>query len=459
MPLPDCCPECGGAVDGEGVDEQYQEDLLVAVCSHVRRFRVAKGRCRCCGRRVAGRHPLQTSDAVGAAAAQVGPNALALAAALNKELGIPASKVARILLQMCGIKITAGGVHQALARVARRAQATYQALVLAVRASAVVAPDETGWRIAGRKRWLWVFVGEHATVYLIAEGRGYEHAAGILGENFSGVLERDGWAPYRRFTQARHQTCLAHLLRRANELIAESRAGQARVPHQVKALLLDALALREQRREHDDLIEGHAVEIQAAPDPDASAAGAAARKQLALPAPRVPKALMAAVARIAQRALGAVHAPVDDGSTPATSPQSVDLHHTRAQLDARPQKLLAGDPTHPPNRRLLAHLTNEQDNLFTFLDTPGVQATNWRAEQAIRPAVVNRKNWGGNRTRHGADTQQILMSVIRTARQQHTDPVALLADLQRQPAPTVTPALTLPTHATGVGQTAATRGP
>ncbi len=149
VPLPDCCPECGGAVDGEGVDEQYQEDLLVAVCSHVRRFRVAKGRCRCCGRRVAGRHPLQTSDAVGAAAAQVGPNALALAAALNKELGIPASKVARILLQMCGIKITAGGVHQALARVARRAQASYQALVLAVRASAVVAPDETGWRIAG----------------------------------------------------------------------------------------------------------------------------------------------------------------------------------------------------------------------------------------------------------------------------------------------------------------------
>jgi len=32
------------------------------------------------------------------------------------------------------------------------------------RSSAVVAPDETGWRICGRKRWLWVFVGENATV-------------------------------------------------------------------------------------------------------------------------------------------------------------------------------------------------------------------------------------------------------------------------------------------------------
>jgi hypothetical protein len=309
-----------------------------------------------------------------------------------------------------------------------------------------------------------VFVGDRVTVYLVAEGRGYEHAVEILGENFSGVLERDGWAPYRRFTQARHQTCLAHLLRRCGELIADSRAGQARVPHQVKALLLDALALREQRREHDDVIEGHAVEITAALDPDVNAAGAAGSDQLALPAARAPKALLAGFAAIARRALNLTHAPVDAVSTADASPQSADLHDLRADLDTRLQKLLAGHPTHPPNRRLLAHLTNEQEHLFTFLDTPGVQATNWRAEQAIRPAVVNRKNWGGNRTRHGADTQQILMSVIRTARQQHTDPVALLADLQRHPSPAVSPALTLPTADSSdtdhnSDQSTATRGP
>jgi Transposase IS66 family len=62
-------------------------------------------------------------------------------------------------------------------------------------------------------------------VYLIAAGRGYEHAAEILGEDYSGVLERDGWAPYQRFTLARHQTCHAHLLRRTGELIADSTAG------------------------------------------------------------------------------------------------------------------------------------------------------------------------------------------------------------------------------------------
>ncbi len=136
----------------------------------------------------------------------------------------------------------------------------------------------------------------------------------------------------------------------------------------------------------------------------------------------------------------------------------------RAELQARLEKLLASNPTHAPNRKLLTHLTNEREHLLTFLDTPGVQATNWRAEQAIRPAVVNRKNWGGNRTWHGANTQQVLMSVIRTARQQRTDPVALLADLQRSAKPTVSPALTLPQPTTGAGDSdhdapAPARGP
>jgi transposase len=41
------------------------------------------------------------------------------------------------------------------------------------------------------------------------------------------------------------------------------------------------------------------------------------------------------------------------------------------------------------------HLLRERDALFTFLNCPGLEATNWRAEQAIRPMVVARKVWIG----------------------------------------------------------------
>ncbi|MGH9463425.1 MAG: hypothetical protein ACRD1X_19655 [Vicinamibacteria bacterium] len=48
---------------------------------------------------------------------------------------------------------------------------------------------------------------------------------------------------------------------------------------------------------------------------------------------------------------------------------------------------------------------------------PSIEATNWPAEQAIRPAVANRKSVGGNRTPEGAQTQAILMSLLRTGHQ------------------------------------------
>jgi len=66
------------------------------------------------------------------------------------------------------------------------------------------------------------------------------------------------------------------------------------------------------------------------------------------------------------------------------------------------------------NERLAAFLYRHADELFTFLRHPGVDATNWRGEHAMRQAVVNRKVWGGNRTRAGADVQATLMSVMRT---------------------------------------------
>jgi transposase len=365
--LPASCPGCGGELLTERVAVQQVEELPEPV-PVITRFEVQIGRCVACGRRVQPRHPLQTSDALGAAGAQLGPRAVATASWLNKSLGLSAGKIAGLLGQL-GLHVTPGGVTQAVARAGRRAQPTYQALIAGVRASPVVAPDETGWRVAGRKAWLWAFVGDQLTVYRVASGRGYDDAARVLGEDYDGVLERDGWAPYRRFVLARHQSCLAHLLRRCRELVADADRGQARTPHAVRRILQRALALR-----------------------DAHLAGIADVATLTVEADR---------------------------------------------LDAQLQTLIAGATRYPPNRRLLAHLDRERAHLFTFLRIPGVQATNWRAEHAIRPAVVTRKNWGGNRTRAGADTWEILTSVLRTATQQTRDPVTLLTGLLRAPAPIV----------------------
>src|SRR5206468_591761 len=72
----------------------------------------------------------------------------------------------------------------------------------------------------------------------------------------------------------------------------------------------------------------------------------------------------------------------------------------------------------PAYATFAGHLGRHFESWFSFLTDPSLPATNWEAEQAIRPAVVNRKVWGGNRTWVGARAQGVLMSVLETCRRQ-----------------------------------------
>jgi transposase len=92
---------------------EYQDELPEARRVR-RRFAVQVGKCRCCAGRHQGRHPFQTSDALGAAGCMLGPRAVALATELNTELGLSAQKIARALGRF-GIRVTGGGVVQAIA--------------------------------------------------------------------------------------------------------------------------------------------------------------------------------------------------------------------------------------------------------------------------------------------------------------------------------------------------------
>ena len=105
------------------------------------------------------------------------------------------------------------------------------------------------------------------------------------------------------------------------------------------------------------------------------------------------------------------------------------------RLKARMSRLLSGRYTNSDNRRFAKHLSRYQDALFLFLKRPDVEATNWPAEQAIRPAVVNRKSCGGNRSQRGAETQAILMSIFRTWHQHGRSAFGALRKMLRDPAP------------------------
>jgi transposase len=102
--------------------------------------------------------------------------------------------------------------------------------------------------------------------------------------------------------------------------------------------------------------------------------------------------------------------------------------------------LVHGTFTYEPNRRLAAHVDDHAMHWFWFLIDPMIDATNYRAEQAMRPAVVNRKVWGGNRTWAGARAQSVLMSAGRTLIQRGADLLQWFSALRRSPSPLLLPA-------------------
>jgi transposase len=346
-PLPDRCPQCRGRhLADTHTAPQYQTEMPRRPLQ--REFTIHFGQCEDCGRRVQGRHPLQTSDAVGAAASQLGPDAQASFVLLNKALGLSHGKCRRLFRDLFGIVIARATSVRSLLRTTQRVEPAYADLRLVIRRSDWVVPDETGWRVAGRSAWLHAFVTQTATCYEIGNRSG-DIAERLLGRDWSGTLIHDGWSVYDGFAKAWHQQCVGHLQRRCRELLETAVRGAARLPQQILTLIDEGFALRR-------LWRGHRLDGN----------------------------------QLAEAGLG---------------------------LACRLEDVASGRFTHAPNRRLAKHVLNHAMHWFWFLIDPTIDATNYRAEQAIRPAVVNRKVWGGNRTWRGAAAQAILTSLLVTLQQ------------------------------------------
>ena len=253
VPPPGQC-ECGGMLEVESIQPQYQQEIVRKTIW--RRFDIAIGRCTVCHKRVQGRDPRQTSDALGAAAVQLGPDALALGVKMNKGLGMPHADVAAVLQDGFQLRVNRSTICRAVDRVARRGEATWHALRDAARRSLVNGIDETGWNVAAQLRWLWVAVSEQVTFCDILPGRGFEQAVSLLGTDYDAWLIHDGWRAYYKFLRASHQSCNSHLIRRCEDMAKVASPAASRFPLRVKALLEEGLALRDRYKKQEISLHG-----------------------------------------------------------------------------------------------------------------------------------------------------------------------------------------------------------
>jgi transposase len=113
------------------------------------------------------------------------------------------------------------------------------------------------------------------------------------------------------------------------------------------------------------------------------------------------------------------------------------LRVSTGRLTARLERVVEGRFTHDGNRRLANFLNDHLREVFAYLRHPGMAATNYRGEQSIRPAVVNRKVWGGNRTWLGAWAQSVIMSVIGTCLLRKIEPVTFFVEALTSSTPAI----------------------
>ncbi|HTU91175.1 MAG TPA: IS66 family transposase [Gemmataceae bacterium] len=86
--------------------------------------------------------------------------------------------------------------------------------------------DETGWKQAGQKRWLWGAATASVVCFVIAASRGAVGLAALLGKKIKGIISSDRWSVYGQLKLGLRQLCWAHLKRDFQKLV--DRGGLAK---------------------------------------------------------------------------------------------------------------------------------------------------------------------------------------------------------------------------------------
>ena len=200
--------------------------------------------------------------------------------------------------------------------------------------------------------------------------------AAVFCKRIWGILISDFWGAYNRLKVALRQVCLVHLFRELKkvEQYKDTTGDWPLFAKKLRRLMKDALRLE---------------------------------KRSDLPV-----------------RLSAVCRDTQTGQTGIGAEKFESLKH---RLYLRVDNIIHRQWNNINVRRLIKRLRRHRNDLFTFLDYEDVPSDNNHAEREMRPAVIMRKNIYANRSKKGAYTQAVLMSVYRTLKLRNHDPIKTIS--------------------------------
>ena len=369
--LPECCRRCGHSLaerSARGPVRRHQVAELPETAVRVSEHRLARRSCPGCGAITQAELPPDVPHE------RFGARLQAAVATLAAGFRLSRRQVACLCSELFGVEIATGTVDAILARSGVALREPQKRLCDAVRGAPVVCVDETGWKQAGEKRFLWgAFTGE-AALMRVAPSRHREEAEALIADS-EAIISSDRWWAYDHLEAGRRQLCWSHLLR--------------------------------DFRYHAESPLAHQKEFGEA------------------------------CLRLAEGVFASWGAFQADGDRRRLRREIRPLKRELRELCERGRRKSVKTRYH---RGLARNLIKAWPGLWTFLEHPGVEPTNNRAERGLRHAVIYRKLSQGSRCERGALATERLLSASITCRLQGRSLFAYLVEVAQtsirgQPAP------------------------
>jgi transposase len=165
--------------------------------------------CRCgrCGKETRGLIPAEI------AASATGPRLCAAIGLLGAWVKGSRRAVAEVVADVLGCPIALGSVSAREAELSEALAGPYEQLVAEVAAAAVKYVDETGWKLHGKKRWLFVAATDRAAVFGIERSRTHPALLQLLDGRTQGIICSDRFGIYDLWPLRQRGLCWAHLKR------------------------------------------------------------------------------------------------------------------------------------------------------------------------------------------------------------------------------------------------------
>ena len=365
---PEKCPHCS-RTDLEPVDEMkshLQEDIILCPRTYVIHFLHHQSFCPDCNRNV-----IQAAEGE-LHNCHIGPTTKAAAVFLRYGLGIPYRKVQDLFKTFFTMPFVPASAMAFDRKATHKGEALYEDVKEKLRASMIVHADETSWREDGINHFVWYAGNEDLAYFHINRHRSSEVAQSILGKEFGGILNSDGYAAYNGINPKDRQSCLAHLIRNAKEIKQEILLKPKKYQDKQAVIFCDAIVN-----------------------------------------------LFKKACEVGQKFI--------DGKIPWER-AGIFKKRFYSAINSIAISRLKTEKAEKFRIRLLDP-KKEYNRLFTFLTYKNVQPTNNQAEQSLRNIVIFRKICFGTRSPEGSHSHSVLPSLLLTAKRQGQHPLTFFKTL------------------------------